>query len=357
MKDWYNLEADENWWLDHHYTSGRIGTIDKVVIHHNAGVLSIADCYNTWQTRPASAHYQVDKTGRIGQFVHDWDTAWHAGGANSRSIGIEHANCGGPDTGWAISEATVENGAHLVAAVCLRYGLGRPAWLVNVFPHQYFMSTACPGQLSGVWRDHYMSRAQAWYDAMANGREAAPAVGTPSVSTPPSIYNPNGYDEDYVKHIQQLLVNKQYDIGPDGIDGVLGEKTHFAVMAFQNASGLVIDGIPGPETLAKLEGHEKPIVLKQSSDIRAIQNAVGATPDNVWGPDTDKRVDVVRKASVWGGVTFPYGVPYTQAVVRTAVDGIWGDDSQVCHDRTVIAIQKAVGADPDGIWGEETESN
>jgi hypothetical protein len=91
------------------------------------------------------------------------------------------------------------------------------------------------------------------------------------------------------------------------------------------------------------------------TDCRAVQAAVRADVDNVWGPDTEKRVDAVRKASNWGGVQFPYGVEFTQSVVGTEVDGIWGDNSMSAHDNCVQLIQEAVGANVDGIWGPETE--
>ena len=80
MQDWETLQPDEYKLLDKHYTAGRGGySINKIVLHHNAGNLSIQGCWNVWQTREASAHYQVDANGRIGQLVNDWDTAWHAG--------------------------------------------------------------------------------------------------------------------------------------------------------------------------------------------------------------------------------------------------------------------------------------
>lgn len=165
LKDWNTLEADETRILSTHYTSGRSGrAIDKIVLHHNAGNLSIADCWNVWQTREASAHYQVDANGRIGQLVWDTDTAWHAGSwdANVTSIGIEHADIS--SSPWRISDATLDNGAHLVAALCHAYNLGRPQWGVNVFPHSHFSATACPASIQNEQRDAYMSRAQAWYD-------------------------------------------------------------------------------------------------------------------------------------------------------------------------------------------------
>lgn len=183
MKNWETLDADVNKILTKHYTPGRAGTIDKVVVHHNAGNLTIDGCYAVWQDREASAHYQVQSDGKIGQLVYDSDTAWHAGNynANATSIGIEHADIS--SSPWKISDACLENGAHLVAAICKFYKLGRPQWMKNVFPHSYFSSTECPASIAGSQNAAYMKRAQEWYDAMMKGA-SAPAPSKPSTSTP-----------------------------------------------------------------------------------------------------------------------------------------------------------------------------
>lgn len=185
MKDWKALEPDKYALVGgHRFTRGRARQIDRLVIHHNAGVrMTTEDCKRLWDTeREASAHYQVEEDGTIGQLVHDWDTAWHAANAdiNARSIGIEHANIGGPPR-WQISDATIENGAHLVAALCHAYKLGRPQWGVNVFPHSQFTSTGCPWQLDVGGEDHdtYMNRAAYWYDQMTG---AAPKKEDKKVS-------------------------------------------------------------------------------------------------------------------------------------------------------------------------------
>lgn len=170
MKDWANLVADKQLFIRKHYTPGRRSRLRAIVLHHNAGTLTTEGCYWAWQTRKASAHYQVEVDGTIGQLVADRDTAWHTGKANPYTIGIEHANNRGAPA-WTISDATLENGAHLVAALCLAYGLGVPTWGVNVYPHQHFMNTGCPGAIAGSQRDRYMSRARAWYEAMKNGKQ------------------------------------------------------------------------------------------------------------------------------------------------------------------------------------------
>jgi N-acetylmuramoyl-L-alanine amidase len=177
VKDWAKCEADVVKLMNKHFTKGRDGSrIQHIVVHYNAADGTVEDLWNWWQTRPASAHYQVESSGRIGQLVWDRDTAWHAGNwaENCRSIGIEHAN----RKDGTISEACLDNGAHLVAALCRLYGLGRPAWGVNVFPHKKFCSTSCPGQIYGSQKDAYMRRAQSWYDRMG-GKEAGPGGDSP----------------------------------------------------------------------------------------------------------------------------------------------------------------------------------
>ncbi|MDT3768152.1 N-acetylmuramoyl-L-alanine amidase [Gleimia hominis] len=184
MKNWDTLEADQNLILSKHYTPGRNGRrIDKVIIHHNAANLSIQGCYDVWQNRPASAHYQVQSNGRIGQLVWDRDTAWHAGhwDANITSIGIEHADTS--SNPWIVSEACLDNGAHLVAAVCKHYSLGRPQWGKNVYGHRDFTATECPASLAGSQHKAYMTRAGAWYDHMS-GNTPAPAPAKPTPAAP-----------------------------------------------------------------------------------------------------------------------------------------------------------------------------
>jgi uncharacterized protein (TIGR02594 family) len=55
-----------------------------------------------------------------------------------------------------------------------------------------------------------------------------------------------------VRDIQTALDGKGFN--PGGIDGIWGRNTIKAVRAFQAANGLKVDGIAGPNTLAKLIG-------------------------------------------------------------------------------------------------------
>ena len=72
--------------------------------------------------------------------------------------------------------------------------------------------------------------------------ETTTVVGRPMVS-----YGSRG---DVVRKLQELLNALGYDCG--SVDGIFGSKTKAAVLAFQKANGLGVDGIVGPLTWAKL---------------------------------------------------------------------------------------------------------
>ena len=55
-----------------------------------------------------------------------------------------------------------------------------------------------------------------------------------------------------VRALQQLLLQKGYDLGPCGADGIFGARTQAAVKAFQKDSGIKADGIVGPVTRGTL---------------------------------------------------------------------------------------------------------
>ena len=214
MKNYATLEADVNKLLGKHFTKGRSGQkITYTVIHHNGGNLTVEGCYGVWQTRAASAHYQVESSGRDGQLVNDGDTAWHAGNwvANCRSIGIEHADeCSNP---WRISEKAIDSGAHLLAAVHKYYGLGRPEWMKNVFPHYYFSSTECPASLANDQRDLYMARAQAYYDEMNGGAAVKPLPEQPVTPTPSKPANSSNFGGTYTCMVNGLRVRTGPGLG------------------------------------------------------------------------------------------------------------------------------------------------
>jgi len=90
--------------------------IDTIVMHHTASNNGAADLAHMRNPKAeVSAHYMVDRDGKVYQLVNDKKRAWHAGNSqlhgvptdvNSRSIGIEIVNDGSGKT--AFTEAQMK---------------------------------------------------------------------------------------------------------------------------------------------------------------------------------------------------------------------------------------------------------
>lgn len=81
---------------------------------------------------------------------------------------------------------------------------------------------------------------------------------------------------DDVKNVQEALKQLGYDLSKYGSDGLIGSETTAAIKAFQEAKGLSIDGIVGPNT------------------VKALQDAVGST-DKLKGNVNDLMNDITKK--------------------------------------------------------------
>lgn len=119
------------------FTAANGRKIDLVVIHdmeapetHEQAEI-VARMFSTTD-RQASAHYCVDDNSIV-RCVLDKDVAWHAPGANSNGIGIEHAGYAAQRADqWAdaYSEAELVLSASLTSALCRAYGI--PATYIDV---------------------------------------------------------------------------------------------------------------------------------------------------------------------------------------------------------------------------------
>ena len=87
--------------------------------------------------------------------------------------------------------------------------------------------------------------------AKNSGNSANPAASDSSPSYSTVRYGSRG---STVKVMQQKLQALGYSLPRYGSDGIFGSETRSAVMAFQKANGLTVDGICGPQTWAKLTG-------------------------------------------------------------------------------------------------------
>lgn len=117
------------------HTPARGRRIDLVVIHtmETPERPGAAEAVAHWFSQPrseVSAHYCVDADSIV-QCVREVDIAWHARGANGRSIGVELAGFAKQTAdrwGDAYSRAMLRRAARLVAEICERHDIP-PVWL------------------------------------------------------------------------------------------------------------------------------------------------------------------------------------------------------------------------------------
>jgi N-acetylmuramoyl-L-alanine amidase len=121
-----------------------------------------------------------------------------------------------------------------------------------------------------------------------------------------------GDEGDFVREIQQELIKAGFSLPIYGADGIYGSETERAVMKFQSKYGLLVDGLVGQNTLAKLKevlsaSESKPInafplpsgVLNrgdEGDEVRELQRALKAinfdpgSIDGIYGPRTEDSV-------------------------------------------------------------------
>lgn len=259
------------------FTRGRSKPIRAIVIHtmecsenHNS-----AEATAAYFTRPdtASAHYCVDDDSVV-QCVQLGDTAWHAAGGNSDTIGIEHAGRAGQGPAeWAddYSVRMLRNqSAPLVASLCQQFAIP----IRKISPEEYNAGargilghidiTRAKNIRGGHWDpgpsfpwDQYLS----WVATAAG--IVKPVAPTPNpvdlgailryiahwrdqISAHPVRMGARG---EAVVFIQKCLRNKGFRVS---VDGAWGPQTDGAVRAFQRSRGLVADGIVGRATMRAL---------------------------------------------------------------------------------------------------------
>ena len=94
-----------------------------------------------------------------------------------------------------------------------------------------------------------------------------------------------------VKRLQEKL-------GIDA-DGIFGGGTKQAVMDFQKANGLAVDGIAGPDTFTAM-GLPELVLLRvgsRGSTVKAMQEDLGIDADGRFGPGTKKAVMAFQEAN------------------------------------------------------------
>lgn len=163
------------------YTAGRPnGGIDKITLHHMAGILSAEDCGHIFQRvgRNGSSHYGIGVNGEIASYVEEENTAWTDSNwdSNIHSVTIENSNSAtGGD--WPVSDATYNSLIKLVADIAKRNNLGTLVPGQNLTWHSMYAATTCPGDFLRARMQNIADEAN-----KINGEQPAPAPA-PAPST------------------------------------------------------------------------------------------------------------------------------------------------------------------------------
>jgi Putative peptidoglycan binding domain/Transglycosylase SLT domain/GDSL-like Lipase/Acylhydrolase family len=123
-----------------------------------------------------------------------------------------------------------------------------------------------------------------------SGDAALPSAAQPltALSVPTTRREPAIAD---IQKVLQALAKSQGQPDPlpkFGVDGIRGRETSMAVMQFQKANGLEVDGDPGPETVAKMN-----LLIKSNPNlVKGITQSTNAEVKPARGSFEKRKVDV-----------------------------------------------------------------
>lgn len=132
--------------------SPRNNTIQAIVVHHMAGVMSVEQFGNLVAnpSRQMSATYAIGNDGRIGMYCEEKDRSWCSSSSkvDNRAITIEVSNnvSGEP---WSISDKAYASLIKLCADICKRNGIKKLEYTGDLngtlLRHCDIVATQCPG--------------------------------------------------------------------------------------------------------------------------------------------------------------------------------------------------------------------
>ena len=212
----------------------------SVTFHHNGGLnVSHEGVLETWTEREASAHFDVDSSGNVAQYVKVDEYAWAVGNTvgNQSTISIEQADVSDAPN-WEVAEATWKSACRLAAWLFVHV-IGDAPSSFNIFPHQHWSSTDCPGPWVMGNFGKYITEVQSQY-AILKGSSPSPSP------TPSPASNSDRIAED--GELGPETIRRWQEIMGTPVDGVISTPYSNLVAEVQRqlnrriSAGLVVDG-------------------------------------------------------------------------------------------------------------------
>ena len=242
--------------LSPNHSGQRTHSIDRISPHCVVGQVTAESLGNLFARAyyQASSNYGIDKDGRVGLYVEEKNRSWctSSNANDQRAVTIECAS----DTSspYRMNDAVYQTLIKLCADICRRNGKKKLLWFgdknktLNYSPasdemvitvHRWFANKSCPG-------DWLYSR----LGDLAN--KVTAELGGISAPVETEVMLGKGDQGGAVEEMQKMLIACGYSCGSCGADGIFGNDTLKAVLAFQKAAGLSVDGIYGPKSKAAL---------------------------------------------------------------------------------------------------------
>lgn len=241
------------------YSEGRSGRkIEKVTIHHMAGVLTAKQCGSIFQdgNRQASSNYGIGKNGEIALFVDEANTSYADANwdSNCKSVTIECSNSkSGGD--WLVSDKVLSSLIKLIADIFKRNGIKKAIKGETITWHSMYSATTCPGNYLRSKMDYIV-------------KEVNKKLGNKDNTDKQHKIDEDGkWGEDTTKKAQEVLGTT--------VDGIVTDQ--YACYENENPGLISFEWLNNPSSYG-------------SELIRAIQKKVGANVDGHIGPETIKKM-------------------------------------------------------------------
>ena len=243
--------------LSPNHSGQRTHSIDRISPHCVVGQVTAESLGNLFAraSYQASSNYGIDKDGRVGLYVEEKNRSWctSSNANDQRAVTIECAS----DTSspYRMNDAVYQTLIKLCADICRRNGKKKLLWFgdknktLNYSPaseemvitvHRWFANKSCPGD----WL----------YSRLGDlAQKVTAELGGNSAPVEMEVMLGKGDRGSAVEEMQKMLIACGYSCGSCGADGIFGNDTLKALMAFQRAARLSVDGIYGPKSKAALE--------------------------------------------------------------------------------------------------------